>query len=160
MSSLQAAQEAKKRRLLASTAAVGKAAAKAIAAGTTADIPAEPVRSKARRRRKAARSEQPQETPGHARPARGPPQKLEDTGVRGLHSMVRYRDLKQAGIVDNYETLRVLITERGFPQGCWPSPNVHLWSVTEVNQWLDSLPKHRPELREPDDDAPQLGVVP
>jgi hypothetical protein len=45
----------------------------------------------------------------------------------GLPHYVRFRDLRAAGIVDNWQQLFRLIEDYGFPSGQLLSPNVRAW---------------------------------
>jgi len=56
---------------------------------------------------------------------------------------VRFRDLRAAGICDNWESLSRMIDDYGFPTGILLSPNVRAWDVDEVNKWLTERPTER-----------------
>jgi hypothetical protein len=61
----------------------------------------------------------------------------------GLPHYVRFRDLRAAGIVDNWQQLFRLIEDYGFPPGQLLSPNVRAWNRDEVRKWLDARPVER-----------------
>jgi predicted DNA-binding transcriptional regulator AlpA len=63
--------------------------------------------------------------------------------VRKLPVFVRFRDLAEAGIAKNWQTLSRLIDEDGFPQGRLLSPNIRAWVLDEVEAWLESRPTER-----------------
>jgi hypothetical protein len=53
---------------------------------------------------------------------------------------LRFRDLKDRGIVNNRATLGNWIKDRGFPLGHLTGPNTRTWSEDEVERWLNSRP--------------------
>jgi hypothetical protein len=61
----------------------------------------------------------------------------------GLPYYVRFRDLRAANIVDNWQQLFRLINDYGFPCGTLLSPNVRAWDREEVRKWLDARPVER-----------------
>ena len=64
----------------------------------------------------------------------------DEDAARRLPRLVRYRDLCEAGIVTNYQTLNRLIDEYGFPAGILISPNIRVWDLDEVQVWLATRP--------------------
>ncbi len=48
----------------------------------------------------------------------------------------RFRHLKQAGIINNRETLRRWVDEQGFPPGALIGPNTRVWKRSDVEAWL------------------------
>ncbi len=60
-----------------------------------------------------------------------------------LPHYVRFRDLRAAGIVDNWEQLRNLVNDYAFPQGVLLSPNVRAWNLENVQHWLATRPTER-----------------
>jgi hypothetical protein len=58
----------------------------------------------------------------------------------GLPQYVRFSDLKRAGIVNNWPTLRHLIRNNDFPSGVRLSSNVRAWLVDEVRAWCATRP--------------------
>jgi hypothetical protein len=57
-----------------------------------------------------------------------------------LTLLVRFRDLKARGIVQNYPTLKRLIDCQGFPPGFRLGPNTRVWRESDVEAWLESRP--------------------
>jgi predicted DNA-binding transcriptional regulator AlpA len=58
-----------------------------------------------------------------------------------LPKLLRYKDLKELGIVENWTTLFRLIADGEFPPGRYISPNRRAWTETEVAEWLESRPQ-------------------
>ena len=52
--------------------------------------------------------------------------------------ILRFRDLKDAGIVNNRATLYRWIEDHGFPPGVLLGPNSRGWAEADVLTWLDS----------------------
>jgi hypothetical protein len=61
-----------------------------------------------------------------------------------LMRLVRFADLKAAGIVRNRTQLAVLIDTAGFPPGFWLSDNVRCWQLEAVERWVAARPTARP----------------
>ena len=57
-----------------------------------------------------------------------------------MQKRLRYRDLKERGVVKNRPTLRNWIRDRGFPPGQLTGPNSRTWGEAEVEAWLTSRP--------------------
>ncbi len=57
-----------------------------------------------------------------------------------MRKRLRYRDLKERGIVRNRPTLGNWIRDRGFPPGQLTGPNTRTWDEDEVQAWIDSRP--------------------
>ena len=54
---------------------------------------------------------------------------------------LRFRDLKERGIVNNYVTLRNWQNKLGFPRGQLTGPNTRTWDEDEeINPWLATRP--------------------
>ena len=60
-----------------------------------------------------------------------------------LPHLVRFRDLRAAGIIDNWPSLYSLIENYGFPEGTLISANIKAWDLDEIHRWLNSRPKVR-----------------
>jgi hypothetical protein len=61
---------------------------------------------------------------------------------------VRFHDLREQGIVNNWPQLRNLIRKYGFPAGHMLSPNCRVWDQEdEVEPWLASRPTAGPAPR-------------
>ena len=54
--------------------------------------------------------------------------------------ILRFRDLKDAGIVNNRATLYRWIKDRGFPPGVLLGPKSRGWAEADVLSWLASRP--------------------
>jgi hypothetical protein len=57
-----------------------------------------------------------------------------------LPRLVRYRDLEKSGIVHNRTQLERLIREQGMPPGRMLSAKTRVWTVVELQSWLNSRP--------------------
>jgi predicted DNA-binding transcriptional regulator AlpA len=55
--------------------------------------------------------------------------------------LLRYKDLKELGIVANWTTLLRLIANGEFPPGRYISPNCRAWTEQEIAEWLASRPQ-------------------
>lgn len=61
---------------------------------------------------------------------------------------LRFRDLKERGIIDSWAQLDNLIKKYGFPPGRMLSPNVRAWDEEEeLEPWLASRPAPGPPPR-------------
>jgi predicted DNA-binding transcriptional regulator AlpA len=54
--------------------------------------------------------------------------------------LLRFRDLKERGIVNNRVTLDSWIDKQGFPRGRMTGPNTRTWEEQEVAAWLAARP--------------------
>ena len=54
--------------------------------------------------------------------------------------LIRFRDLKGRGIVNNHVTLKRWIERQGFPPGRMLGPNTRVWRESEIDAWLQSRP--------------------
>jgi predicted DNA-binding transcriptional regulator AlpA len=70
-----------------------------------------------------------------------------------LPQVIRFADLKAAGIVRNRVTLARWQQLHGFPLGRLLGPNTRTWSPEEIQAWLAS----RPTLLKPDTTASKKG---
>jgi hypothetical protein len=61
-------------------------------------------------------------------------------GLSRLPYYVRFRNLREAGIVDSWEQLSQLIDRYGFPSG---TANIRVWDINDVRQWLANRPTER-----------------
>ena len=66
-----------------------------------------------------------------------------------LPVLVRFTDLKAAGITENWTHLTRLINEQGFPAGILLSANIRAWDAASVRQWLASRPVERKVVNPP-----------
>jgi predicted DNA-binding transcriptional regulator AlpA len=63
--------------------------------------------------------------------------------AQDLPRYIRFHDLKSAGIVANWQTLRRLTKDHGFPVGLLLSPNIRAWDIAEVQSWIAKRPTAR-----------------
>ena len=63
-----------------------------------------------------------------------------DDRLPSLPVYVRFRDLKAAGIVQNWQGIKRLVEEQGFPPGVMLGPNTRAWIVGDVRGWLATRP--------------------
>ena len=54
--------------------------------------------------------------------------------------LLRFRDLKERGIVNSWPQLRRLVDLHGFPKGRLLSPNIRAWTGAEIDAWIASRP--------------------
>ena len=54
--------------------------------------------------------------------------------------ILRFTDLKDAGIVENRTTLYRWIKDHGFPPGVLLGPNSRGWAEADILDWLSSRP--------------------
>ena len=64
----------------------------------------------------------------------------DDAAPPPLRQWVRFKDLRNAGIVGSWPQLARLISGQNFPVGRYIGPNTRVWEVTEVEAWLESRP--------------------
>ena len=57
--------------------------------------------------------------------------------------LLRFRDLKEIGLVKNWPTLKRRIKNQGFPPGRLLGPATRVWTENEVELWFVSRPEHR-----------------
>jgi hypothetical protein len=58
-----------------------------------------------------------------------------------VFKVYRFRDLKEAGIVKNWVTLKRWIEKHGFPPGRLLGPNTRVWTEAEIEAWFLSRPE-------------------
>jgi len=56
---------------------------------------------------------------------------------------VRFKDLKERGIVRNWTTLVRWIKEGRFPPGRLLGPNTRVWTEGEIERWIAAAPVSR-----------------
>ena len=61
--------------------------------------------------------------------------------------LLRFRDLKDRGVVDSWAQLRRLIDHCEFPTGRMLSPNQRTWDEQEIDDWYATRPVKGPEPR-------------
>jgi hypothetical protein len=57
-----------------------------------------------------------------------------------LEQFCRFNDLKKKRIVESHAQLRRLQETEGFPRGKLLGPNTRVWTISEINKWLESRP--------------------
>jgi predicted DNA-binding transcriptional regulator AlpA len=57
-----------------------------------------------------------------------------------MHRLLRFGDLVALGLVNNRQTLKNWIRDRGFPRGRLVGPNSRVWPEREIEAWLSSRP--------------------
>ena len=68
---------------------------------------------------------------------------------------LRFRDLRERGIVGSWVTLGNWIKKQGFPPGRKFGPNSRVWTEAEVAEWCAS----RPSERKPDPRTPKPDIT-
>jgi predicted DNA-binding transcriptional regulator AlpA len=63
-----------------------------------------------------------------------------------LPQYVRFKDLRQAGIVTSWPQVLRMIGDEGFPPGVRLSANIRAWRLDEVQGWLAGRPTERKEV--------------
>jgi hypothetical protein len=66
-----------------------------------------------------------------------------EPGAPRLPRFARFKDLRDSGIVSNWQQLNRLIADYAFPPGQLISPNTRCWDIDAVRQWLDARPVER-----------------
>ena len=65
-----------------------------------------------------------------------------------MSRFIRFRDIKERGIVANWPQLRNLIEKYGFPPGRLLGPQTRVWDEeAEIEPWLASRPTRDPSRR-------------
>lgn len=59
-------------------------------------------------------------------------------------TLLRFRDLVQRGIINNWPTLQARIKDDGFPRGRMLGKNTRAWTVAEIEDWINSRPVKGP----------------
>jgi predicted DNA-binding transcriptional regulator AlpA len=58
--------------------------------------------------------------------------------------LIRFKDLKERGIVPNHQTMSTWVKKNKFPPGRWLGNNSHVWTESEIQAWLETRPTKRP----------------
>jgi hypothetical protein len=53
---------------------------------------------------------------------------------------VRFRDIREANIAQNWPALLRLIKDEGFPEGVWLGRNTRAWPLPAILKWLEGRP--------------------
>ena len=64
-----------------------------------------------------------------------------------LPQFVRFKALKEANIVQSWPALKDLIDHEGLPCGRKLSPQIRVWTIDEVNAWIETRPLEPAEPR-------------
>ena len=59
--------------------------------------------------------------------------------------LLRFKDLQAAGVVSNRHDLARKIDSQGFPQPLELGPNKVAWRESEIDEWLNKLPRRTPK---------------
>jgi hypothetical protein len=57
-----------------------------------------------------------------------------------MRKVIRFRHLKERGIVDNWPQVKRLVEQQGFPPGRYLGANTRVWLEDEIDDWLDTRP--------------------
>lgn len=57
-----------------------------------------------------------------------------------LPRFLRFRDIRDSRLINNWQTLARLIAEQGFPPGTLIGANTRVWTQTEIEAWLATRP--------------------
>ena len=60
-----------------------------------------------------------------------------------MERFLRFRDLRERGIVNSWPSLTIKIETQGFPPGRKLGPNTRAWTESEITAWVDSRPSDR-----------------
>jgi predicted DNA-binding transcriptional regulator AlpA len=60
--------------------------------------------------------------------------------------LLRFKDLQAAGIVTNRHDVARKIASQEFPQPLELGPNKVAWKESEIDEWLERLPRRTPKL--------------
>ena len=63
-----------------------------------------------------------------------------------MQKLLRFKDLKELGIVDNRVTLARRIKDQGFPPGFPLGPNSRAWTQNEIEVHLEKLQAGQPKV--------------
>jgi len=58
--------------------------------------------------------------------------------------LLRFKDLRDRGIINNWPMLKRRIAHDGFPIGRMIGPNTRAWTEEEVEKWIKSRPTAGP----------------
>jgi predicted DNA-binding transcriptional regulator AlpA len=61
--------------------------------------------------------------------------------------LLRLRDLRERGIINNWPMLKRRIERDNFPVGRMAGPNTRVWIEEEVDKWIKSRPTAGPAPR-------------
>jgi predicted DNA-binding transcriptional regulator AlpA len=58
----------------------------------------------------------------------------------GASKLIRFKHLKERGIVDSWAQLSNLVQKHGFPCGFYLGSNTRVWRESEIEDWLANRP--------------------
>jgi predicted DNA-binding transcriptional regulator AlpA len=58
--------------------------------------------------------------------------------------LLRFKDLRERGVISNWPMLKRRIERDGFPVGKMVGPNTRVWIEEEVEKWIRSRPSGGP----------------
>ncbi len=61
--------------------------------------------------------------------------------------LIRFRDLQERGIVENWPQLKRLVDTQAFPSGLYLGANSRAWFEDEIDAWLEARPTTRARAR-------------
>jgi hypothetical protein len=64
-----------------------------------------------------------------------------------MSTLLRFKHLKQRGIVASFAQVKHLQEKEGFPLGRLLGPNTRVWTEDEVEAWLASRPTERKAVK-------------
>ena len=64
-----------------------------------------------------------------------------------MKKYLRFRDLKERGVVNSWPALKRKVEREGFPKGRMIGPNARAWTDDEVDAWYASRPVEGPAPR-------------
>ena len=65
---------------------------------------------------------------------------------RQRRRLIRFRDLQERGIVENWPQLKRLVDTQAFPSGLYLGTNSRAWFEDEIDKWLANRPTTREEI--------------
>jgi len=69
---------------------------------------------------------------------------MTNTREREPRRLIRFRDLQERGVVQNWPQLKRLVDSHGFPSGVYLGPNSRAWFEDEIADWIATRPTTRP----------------
>lgn len=63
-----------------------------------------------------------------------------------MQKLLRFKDLKERGIVSNRVTLSRRIKDQGFPPGFLLGPNSRAWTEDEIEAYVEKLRAAEPKV--------------
>jgi hypothetical protein len=60
--------------------------------------------------------------------------------------LLRFKHLKEDGVVESWPQLKRLVDGYGFPSGRYIGPNTRVWTPEEIAAYLESRPTNRDDV--------------